>query len=179
MTKYRESERYSSSIYNQNDPWDPPIVFEEFLRNNENIEDEVPALPFSSPTLKQIPVQSQDPCPIPGFLPGPRIPAGPRIPVRSQDPCQVPGSLSSPRIPVQFQDPCPVPGSLPGPRIPVQSQDPCPVPGSLPRTLNPAQEAGLSCDRDAGWKPQRAGVRGQSREPAARWPGSRSWLLAL
>ncbi|XP_027394404.1 amiloride-sensitive amine oxidase [copper-containing] [Bos indicus x Bos taurus] len=40
VTKYRESERYSSSIYNQNDPWDPPVVFEEFLRNNENIEDE-------------------------------------------------------------------------------------------------------------------------------------------
>ncbi|EDL88223.1 amiloride binding protein 1 (amine oxidase, copper-containing), isoform CRA_a [Rattus norvegicus] len=40
VTKYRESERYSSSLYNQNDPWDPPVVFEEFLRNNENIEDE-------------------------------------------------------------------------------------------------------------------------------------------
>lgn len=40
MTKYRESELYSSSLYNQNDPWDPPVVFEEFLRNNENIEDE-------------------------------------------------------------------------------------------------------------------------------------------
>ncbi|XP_061022097.1 amiloride-sensitive amine oxidase [copper-containing] [Dama dama] len=40
VTKYRESERHSSSIYNQNDPWDPPVVFEEFLHNNENIEDE-------------------------------------------------------------------------------------------------------------------------------------------
>ncbi|XP_045877157.1 amiloride-sensitive amine oxidase [copper-containing] isoform X2 [Meles meles] len=40
VTKYRESELCSSSIYNQNDPWDPPVVFEEFLRNNENIEDE-------------------------------------------------------------------------------------------------------------------------------------------
>ncbi|GAB1290799.1 Amine oxidase [Apodemus speciosus] len=40
VTKYRESERYSSSLYNQNDPWDPPVVFEEFLRNNENIENE-------------------------------------------------------------------------------------------------------------------------------------------
>ncbi|XP_036885429.1 amiloride-sensitive amine oxidase [copper-containing] [Sturnira hondurensis] len=40
VTKYQESELYSSSIYNQNDPWDPPVVFEEFLRNNENIEEE-------------------------------------------------------------------------------------------------------------------------------------------
>ncbi|GAB5568927.1 amiloride-sensitive amine oxidase [copper-containing] [Prionailurus iriomotensis] len=40
VTKYRESEVCSSSIYNQNDPWDPPVVFEEFLKNNENIENE-------------------------------------------------------------------------------------------------------------------------------------------
>uniref|UniRef100_A0A8C0RT66 Amine oxidase n=2 Tax=Canis lupus familiaris TaxID=9615 RepID=A0A8C0RT66_CANLF len=40
VTKYRESEVCSSSIYNQNDPWDPPVVFEEFLHNNENIENE-------------------------------------------------------------------------------------------------------------------------------------------
>ncbi|XP_040858356.1 amiloride-sensitive amine oxidase [copper-containing] [Ochotona curzoniae] len=40
VTKYRESEHCSSSIYNQNDPWDPPVVFEEFLRNNEDINHE-------------------------------------------------------------------------------------------------------------------------------------------
>nr|KAF6283941.1 hypothetical protein mPipKuh1_010030 [Pipistrellus kuhlii] len=40
VTKYRESELHSSSLYNQHDPWDPPVVFEEFLRNNENIEEE-------------------------------------------------------------------------------------------------------------------------------------------
>ncbi|KAM6167500.1 diamine oxidase [copper-containing] [Erethizon dorsatum] len=40
VTKYRESERCSSSIYNQNDPWDPPVVFQKFLHNNENIENE-------------------------------------------------------------------------------------------------------------------------------------------
>ncbi|XP_008686877.1 amiloride-sensitive amine oxidase [copper-containing] [Ursus maritimus] len=40
VTKYRESEACSSSIYNQNDPWDPPVVFEEFLHNNENIKNE-------------------------------------------------------------------------------------------------------------------------------------------
>lgn len=50
MTKYRESELCSSSLYNQNDPWDPPVVFEDFLRNNENIEDEVRAPPPSSPS---------------------------------------------------------------------------------------------------------------------------------
>lgn len=51
VTKYRESERYSSSLYNQNDPWNPPVVFEEFLLNNENIENEVltPSPPL--PTL--------------------------------------------------------------------------------------------------------------------------------
>lgn len=40
VTRFRESELKSSSLYNQNDPWDPPVVFEEFLRNNENIENE-------------------------------------------------------------------------------------------------------------------------------------------
>ncbi|KAM4874025.1 diamine oxidase [copper-containing] isoform 1-T4 [Thomomys bottae] len=40
VTKYQDSELSSSSIYNQNDPWDPPVVFEEFLRNNDNIENE-------------------------------------------------------------------------------------------------------------------------------------------
>ncbi|XP_037691759.1 amiloride-sensitive amine oxidase [copper-containing] [Choloepus didactylus] len=40
VTKYQESELFSSSIYNQNDPWDPPVVFEEFLHNNEKIENE-------------------------------------------------------------------------------------------------------------------------------------------
>ncbi|XP_045420980.1 amiloride-sensitive amine oxidase [copper-containing] [Lemur catta] len=40
VTRYRESELCSSSIYNQNDPWAPPVVFEEFLHNNENIENE-------------------------------------------------------------------------------------------------------------------------------------------
>lgn len=50
VTKYRESELCSSSIYNQNDPWDPPVVFEEFLQNNENIEEEVRAPPSSSPS---------------------------------------------------------------------------------------------------------------------------------
>uniref|UniRef100_A0A8C0ZNJ7 Amine oxidase n=1 Tax=Castor canadensis TaxID=51338 RepID=A0A8C0ZNJ7_CASCN len=40
VTKYHEAERSSSSIYNQNDPWDPPVVFEEFLQNNESLENE-------------------------------------------------------------------------------------------------------------------------------------------
>lgn len=57
VTRYRESELCSSSIYNQNDPWDPPVVFEEFLRNNENIEDEV------QPRLLPAPAQTRDLCP--------------------------------------------------------------------------------------------------------------------
>ncbi|ELW64818.1 amiloride-sensitive amine oxidase [copper-containing] [Tupaia chinensis] len=40
VTRYRESELCSSSIYNQNDPWDPPVVFKKFLHNNENIENQ-------------------------------------------------------------------------------------------------------------------------------------------
>ncbi|XP_021497432.1 amiloride-sensitive amine oxidase [copper-containing]-like [Meriones unguiculatus] len=38
VTKYQDSERCSSSIYSQNNPWDPPVVFEDFIRNNVNIE---------------------------------------------------------------------------------------------------------------------------------------------
>lgn len=64
----------------------------------------------TSSRLFPAPPCETDPCPVPGFLPGPRIPAGPRIPVQSQDPCQVP------RIPARSQDPCPVPGSLLNPR---------------------------------------------------------------
>ncbi|XP_052576990.1 amiloride-sensitive amine oxidase [copper-containing]-like [Peromyscus californicus insignis] len=39
VTKYRDSERCSSSIYNQNNPWNPPVVFEDFIQNSTNIED--------------------------------------------------------------------------------------------------------------------------------------------
>ncbi|CAH7158687.1 amiloride-sensitive amine oxidase [copper-containing] [Phodopus roborovskii] len=39
VTKYRDSERCSSSIYSQNNPWNPPIVFKSFIQNNTNIED--------------------------------------------------------------------------------------------------------------------------------------------
>lgn len=67
VTKYRESELYSSSVYNQNDPWDPPVVFEEFLRNNENIEDEVLAPPSSSPGPRP------DLCPSLDLCPGPAV----------------------------------------------------------------------------------------------------------
>ncbi|XP_051008367.1 amiloride-sensitive amine oxidase [copper-containing]-like isoform X2 [Acomys russatus] len=40
VSKYRESERCSTSIYNQNHPWDPAVVFQDFLQDNENIEDQ-------------------------------------------------------------------------------------------------------------------------------------------
>uniref|UniRef100_A0A8C6R8L8 Amine oxidase n=1 Tax=Nannospalax galili TaxID=1026970 RepID=A0A8C6R8L8_NANGA len=38
VTTYQESELSSSSIYNRDDPWDPPVVFEDFIQNNEHIE---------------------------------------------------------------------------------------------------------------------------------------------
>ncbi|XP_051879820.1 amiloride-sensitive amine oxidase [copper-containing] isoform X2 [Pristis pectinata] len=37
VTRYRDSESCSSSLYVQNDPWDPNVNFERFIRNNENI----------------------------------------------------------------------------------------------------------------------------------------------
>uniref|UniRef100_A0A8C6HQL9 Amine oxidase n=1 Tax=Mus spicilegus TaxID=10103 RepID=A0A8C6HQL9_MUSSI len=40
VSKYSDSEQYSTSIYNQNHPWDPPVVFEDFLQDSENIEDQ-------------------------------------------------------------------------------------------------------------------------------------------
>ncbi|XP_008845507.2 amiloride-sensitive amine oxidase [copper-containing]-like [Nannospalax galili] len=39
VTKYKESERHSTSFYNQNHPWDPPVVFENFLLDDDNIKD--------------------------------------------------------------------------------------------------------------------------------------------
>ncbi|XP_053569231.1 amiloride-sensitive amine oxidase [copper-containing] [Bombina bombina] len=37
VTRHSDSEVTSSSLYAQNDPWDPLIYFESFIRNNENI----------------------------------------------------------------------------------------------------------------------------------------------
>ncbi|XP_044154183.1 membrane primary amine oxidase-like isoform X1 [Bufo gargarizans] len=39
VTKHKEEEHTSSSIYNQNDPWSPTVQFSNFI-NNENIIDE-------------------------------------------------------------------------------------------------------------------------------------------
>ncbi|XP_008121261.3 amiloride-sensitive amine oxidase [copper-containing] [Anolis carolinensis] len=38
VTQQHDSEERSSSIYAQNDPWEPRVSFERFLRNNESIE---------------------------------------------------------------------------------------------------------------------------------------------
>uniref|UniRef100_UPI00358F3159 diamine oxidase [copper-containing]-like n=1 Tax=Myxine glutinosa TaxID=7769 RepID=UPI00358F3159 len=38
VTKYKETETISSSMYNQNNPWDPVVYFDDFLNDNENIE---------------------------------------------------------------------------------------------------------------------------------------------
>lgn len=43
MTRHHENERSSSSIYTQNDPWEPLVSFESFIRDNETIEDQVTA----------------------------------------------------------------------------------------------------------------------------------------
>ncbi|NXM73487.1 AOC1 oxidase, partial [Serilophus lunatus] len=40
VTRRHENEPSSSSIYSQNNPWDPPVTFESFIRNNETIEDQ-------------------------------------------------------------------------------------------------------------------------------------------
>ncbi|NXI44220.1 AOC1 oxidase, partial [Galbula dea] len=40
VTRYHENEPSSSSIYAQNEPWEPLVSFESFLRNNETIEDQ-------------------------------------------------------------------------------------------------------------------------------------------
>ncbi|XP_078465157.1 diamine oxidase [copper-containing]-like [Lampetra planeri] len=40
VTKYKETERYSTSIYNQNDPWDPAVYFPDFVNDDENIVNE-------------------------------------------------------------------------------------------------------------------------------------------
>ncbi|CAB1341176.1 unnamed protein product [Coregonus sp. 'balchen'] len=37
VTRHKDSEPTSSSIYNQNDPWEPVVSFEDYIRNNENI----------------------------------------------------------------------------------------------------------------------------------------------
>uniref|UniRef100_A0A669R015 Amine oxidase n=1 Tax=Phasianus colchicus TaxID=9054 RepID=A0A669R015_PHACC len=40
VTRHRESETSSSSLYNQNNPWEPAVSFESFIRNDESIEDQ-------------------------------------------------------------------------------------------------------------------------------------------
>ncbi|XP_043923932.1 amiloride-sensitive amine oxidase [copper-containing]-like [Protopterus annectens] len=37
VTHHYNIEETSSSIYNQNDPWEPPVYFESYIHNNENI----------------------------------------------------------------------------------------------------------------------------------------------
>ncbi|XP_069815378.1 diamine oxidase [copper-containing]-like [Dendropsophus ebraccatus] len=37
VTRHSDQELSSSSLYNQNDPWEPEVNFEKFIRNNEDI----------------------------------------------------------------------------------------------------------------------------------------------
>ncbi|XP_018419989.1 PREDICTED: membrane primary amine oxidase-like isoform X2 [Nanorana parkeri] len=39
VTKYKDNEQHSSSIYNQNDPWSPSVKFSSFI-DNENIQEQ-------------------------------------------------------------------------------------------------------------------------------------------
>lgn len=45
VTEYQDDEKCSSSIYTQNNPWNPPVVFEDFIQNDTNIEDKVIPIP--------------------------------------------------------------------------------------------------------------------------------------
>ena len=40
VTKYKENEERSSSIYNQNDPFNPEVDFQEFTNDNDNIQNQ-------------------------------------------------------------------------------------------------------------------------------------------
>ncbi|XP_028825842.1 diamine oxidase [copper-containing] [Denticeps clupeoides] len=40
VTRHKDSELTSSSIYTQNNPWEPVVSFEDYIRNNENIENQ-------------------------------------------------------------------------------------------------------------------------------------------
>ncbi|XP_077159638.1 diamine oxidase [copper-containing] [Paroedura picta] len=40
VTRRHPQEESSSSIYNQNEPWEPHVAFEDFLRDNESLEDQ-------------------------------------------------------------------------------------------------------------------------------------------
>ena len=41
VTRHKDSESTSTSIYTQNDPWEPVVSFEDYIKNNENITNQV------------------------------------------------------------------------------------------------------------------------------------------
>lgn len=41
VTRHKDSESSSTSLYNQNAPWDPVVCFEDYIRDNENIHNQV------------------------------------------------------------------------------------------------------------------------------------------
>lgn len=41
ITKHKDLEQFSSSLYNQNNIWNPAVDFSKYIEDNENIEDEV------------------------------------------------------------------------------------------------------------------------------------------
>ncbi|CAL8292200.1 unnamed protein product [Lota lota] len=40
VTRHKDSEASSTSLYNQNEPWDPVVSFEDYIRDNENLENQ-------------------------------------------------------------------------------------------------------------------------------------------
>ncbi|KAJ3611180.1 hypothetical protein NHX12_021196 [Muraenolepis orangiensis] len=40
VTRHKDSEASSTSIYNQNEPWDPVVTFEDYIRDNETIDNQ-------------------------------------------------------------------------------------------------------------------------------------------
>lgn len=54
MTRHKDSEPTSSSIYTQNDPWEPVVSFEDYIRNNENITNQVRPAAINNATHSQI-----------------------------------------------------------------------------------------------------------------------------
>lgn len=41
VTRRHQKEDSSSSIYTQNNPWEPPVAFESFLQDDESLDDQV------------------------------------------------------------------------------------------------------------------------------------------
>lgn len=90
MTRRHENEPSSSSMYSQNDPWDPPVTFESFIRDNETIEDQVtPGTRGDSGHTGLVGPGGFQPQRGPS-LGVPQLPGAPQLPQSSPSPCCAP-----------------------------------------------------------------------------------------